>query len=946
MFRQRTSSQKPADDLLANFRQQFTEITATSPTAAGSVNGNVNGNGNGNSNVNNNGTIPEATTTAANSIVPPTLPGQDNHNVFSDQDPTPRASSNEPWRFTPSLLDPGSFSFSSFSHNPGGYYAPTPGGNNVVYRSQAGDLHTPTLGMSLGLNTPLSMPTSDGVMHPGAATTTMMDVSSAGFHSGLHPQAFHTFHPFAHQTPPQASFAPSTFVHHDGTFIPMHQDASALQAGHPGTVAGAAGFGTTHPGLVGYPPGQPHHPHAGHYNGSGAVANIAMLSLPPSAEKFRFHTTLNAPTAMIKHADEIPISYLNKGQAYSLSIIDTEPELPIVPGTRFRTYVRISFEDEQQRQKPGVCWSLWKEGRGTNEAHQRGGKLQAVEYVGAGQPPEGDEKRTRVELENASFDGFSVIWTPGIHGAVECNIAVRFNFLSTDFSHSKGVKGIPVRLCAKTTRYPVPHAQPSSNSPKDGSAPPASEICFCKVKLFRDHGAERKLSNDVAHVKKTIDKLKQQIAQAESGMKDFNKRKRSGNAAGLHAKPTPDLQRMGKVPKHKRTWSVSSASSNGGGGGSGPEDANGGGGGGNSSGSGTPSRSTTSNGMRLAVEEDLHCKLQTLQDMFTSTRLVSILYLRGDELDDPDLHPVSLPGEPNGGNLAKVESRDNLMAWRDRSGRSSVANSSMVSPSPSSLSLHSQVSINGANGINGLNSGGLNAINGVNGLNGVNGSASGHWSDYHDDHLNPHHALYMKQGSDQPTRLSKTDDAGNLTGWIEALDVDPSYRPPSILDRPKPVACFYVVRRNNGDAALNDSGNINVNVSVNSHGNGNGNGHSASPDDGTNTQQDYHRAVYLMKRTLPELVGRLAVKWNLDPTKVVRTVRVLPQGLEVELDDDAVAELPEGQDMVLDVVDAPLTALQDQSAHAQAVKKEWEMALDGDGDDGGSGRAYELRLSF
>ena len=113
------------------------------------------------------------------------------------------------------------------------------------------------------------------------------------------------------------------------------------------------------------------------------------------------------------------------------------------------------LSNEQQRQRPATCWQLWKEGRGTNEAHQRGGKLQAVEYVEANQPGESDDKRTQVDFDAASFDGFSVIWTPGINGSTECNLAVRFNFLSTDFSHFKGVKGIPVRLCAKTETPPT-----------------------------------------------------------------------------------------------------------------------------------------------------------------------------------------------------------------------------------------------------------------------------------------------------------------------------------------------------------------------------------------------------------------------------------------------------------------------------------------------------------
>lgn len=533
--------------------------------------------------------------------------------------------------------------------------------------------------------------------------------------------------------------------------------------------------------------------------------------LPPSAEKFRFHSTLNAPTAMIKQSDEIPITYLNKGQAYSLTVADTHAAMPLQPGVKYRTFVRVSFEDDEQRLKPGVCWGLWKEGRGTNEAHQRGGRLQAVEYVGAGQPADGDDKRTRVELEHASFDGFSLTWTPGASGAPELSVAVRFNFLSTDFSHSKGVKGIPVRLCTKTT--PV-GPDPTQHAGTEFSP----EICYCKVKLFRDHGAERKLSNDVAHVKKSIDKLKQQISQAESGMKDFGKRKRSSaSKAGMGD------QRPGKVQKHKRTWSMSSTSSAGGGGG----------------------------GARMTLEEDLHFKLQTLQDMFTSTRPVSVLYLRGEDLDDPDKHPVSLPGEQSPQTKPESAPRDGA-SWQVRSGRSSIADS-MVSPSPSSLSLASQTS--------GVGQG-------------------GHWQGF--DSVAPAEA----RKGDQPTKISKTDDDGKLSGWIEALGVDQTYRPPPERT-PKPVACFYILNKTATDASM----------------------------------PQYHHAVYLMYRTLKELTERVAAKWDFDASRVLRTVHVLQSGLEVLVDEDVVRELREGQDMTLEIEEIVEPAM--------PAKREWDMAVDG-----------------
>ena len=733
---------------------------------------------------------------------------------MKDLDPTPRAQ-NEPWRFTPSLLDPNSYAFSAFANQMPAYY--TPGANgNPLYHNQAGDLHTPSMGVGMGVGTPLSMQTGEaGVVHPGQVYFQQPYPQQ----QALPPQSFQNnytgFPPTTGQEQQQQSFAPATFMHQDPGYEAMDHDGSPMQAGNR---IGQMEATSMQPPMMAYQPRQ--------------FEINAAAPLPASAEKFRFHVVLNAPTAMISNADEIPVTYLNKGQAYSVSIVDTQPMLPVPVGTRYRTFVRISFEDEQQRQRPASCWQLWKEGRGTNEAHQRGGKLQAVEYVEATQQADSDDKRTRVELESASFDGFSVVWTPGAAGQAECTLAVRFNFLSTDFSHSKGVKGIPVRCCAKTEVLDSgsPHAVPGS-----------TEVAYCKVKLFRDHGAERKLSNDVQHVKKTIDKLKQQITQAEAGMKDFGKRKRTGSIS----KPTAS-QRAGKVPKHKRTWSISSASSAGG---------------------------------HLPVEEDLHYKLQQQQDMFTSTRPVSILYLRGAEQDDPDLHPVALPGEQ--WDLTKVDSRDSV-AWQQRTSvrsSSTAGTSSLVSPSPSSTSLHSQAVI------------------------GSSMPVSAQWGEYHailgaDVSSNPQH---LASPPDQVTKIPKTDDTGSLSGWIETLGVDSSYRPPAERAG-KAIACFYLQYRD------------------------------ASPT----TKKAYYRAVYLLQRTLSDLHAGIGTKWGLDPSTIRRTLRVLPSGLEVEMDDEVVREMREGQDVVFEM------------KNLAAVKREWEMTIDDDDAEGEETEeeGCEIRLFF
>ncbi|OAX80344.1 hypothetical protein ACJ72_05326 [Emergomyces africanus] len=113
-----------------------------------------------------------------------------------------------------------------------------------------------------------------------------------------------------------------------------------------------------------------------------------------------------------------------KGQAYTMSILDTAPMTSGAQPLKYRTFIRVSFEDDERRS----------------------------------------------------------------------------NF------HSKGVKGIPVRLCAKTEIISTSHRGPPLED--------RPEVCYCKIKLFQHHVAGLKFFNDVAHVKKIIDKLKQQISQS------------------------------------------------------------------------------------------------------------------------------------------------------------------------------------------------------------------------------------------------------------------------------------------------------------------------------------------------------------------------------------------------------------------------------------------------
>ena len=662
---------------------------------------------------------------------------------------------------------------------------------NTLYHSQAGDLHTPAMGIHLG--TPLSLSLSENAMRAEPS----MDMQ------GFHPHMFQA-NPFQ-QNPfcQQQSYAPSSFVHQDSGYgigdSPENEIQVESEMSREMIAASLTNQDMT--GSMAAPP----LPAADKY-ASNTTTNALTKSTSNLPDRFRFHVTLNAPTAMIRHSDEIPVSYLNKGQAYTISIMDSTPLPPALGPVKYRTFIRISFEEEQQRQKPSACWQLWKEGRGLAEAHQRGGKLQAVEYVDPNQQGgEDDTRRPHLELDTASFDSFSVIWTPvqGM-GTADCSVAVRFNFLSTDFSHSKGVKGIPVRLCAKTQMisFGTPDSPPVSDP----------EVCFCKVKLFRDHGAERKLSNDVAHVKKTIEKLKQQISELESGVRESGKRKRTGSTAGKCGNERP-----GKVQKHKRTWSISSHNSSG----------------------------------RPAMEEDLHMKLATVQDMFTSTRPVSVLYLKGIEQDDPALYPVTLPGQPQ--DLTKIEPPSRRTSWDQRpSEETTPANSCIVSMSPSSHSIPSQTRPK------------EKAVLKRSSTLVLSRQASSDWPASADFSHVPKPKTFESPKL-ETTSIKKSTVDDTLPSWIEVVDIDPSYHPPPER-QVKPIACFYILIKVCGE----------------------------KPDD------CYYRAVYLMRRTFEDLVHSIAAKCDVGASRVQRALRINPKGIQILLDDEVVRELPEGQDMLVE----------------------------------------------
>ncbi|KAJ5141231.1 hypothetical protein N7476_009026 [Penicillium atrosanguineum] len=414
------------------------------------------------------------------------------------------------------------------------------GGSNTVFHGPAGDLHTPSV------ETKLITPNT---LLERFAVTPLHRNNIDTIYGNLDPQYFVQDPQGTTLGNPSAAYPPSAFVHSniiDG-FV---NDSSEQLPPVYGDDLGHFASQLISPGTV-FPKVE-RSPSYGHAD-------------------FRYNVTLNTPTAMIHNPNDAPVTYLNKGHTYSLSITDSRPP-PWTEGlVKYRTSIRISFEESDHASSPAACWSLWKDSR-SREVLQTNGILKAVEMVDLGKRNEG--QIYPIQLDRTSLDGFCVTWLGDpSKGPPGCTIGVRFNFLSTDFSHSKGVKGAPLRLCAKT----------------ETAMPGTAELSFCIVKLFRDHGAERKMFNDVSQLTKAIEKRKQDFDKAQNGSDSLGKRKRGSRS--VYSSDQLDNQ------------------------------------------------------FKAQLENNMDAELARMQSIFKSNRPVSRFCLAGEKQDDPDLFPIRLVDE-------------------------------------------------------------------------------------------------------------------------------------------------------------------------------------------------------------------------------------------------------------------------------------------------------------
>ncbi|KAH8646620.1 hypothetical protein BGZ61DRAFT_376738, partial [Ilyonectria robusta] len=64
---------------------------------------------------------------------------------------------------------------------------------------------------------------------------------------------------------------------------------------------------------------------------------------------------------------------------------------------------------------------------------------------------------------------------------------------------------------------------------------------------------------------------------------------------------------------------------------------------------------------------------------------------------------------------------------------------------------------------------------------------------------------------------------------------------------------------------------------------------------------EYHRAIYLIQQILKELTHQIAAKWDINISQIARTIHTTRNRLEVEIDNDIIQELKEGQAIALEI---------------------------------------------
>ncbi|XP_036411365.1 grainyhead-like protein 2 homolog isoform X1 [Megalops cyprinoides] len=181
-----------------------------------------------------------------------------------------------------------------------------------------------------------------------------------------------------------------------------------------------------------------------------------------------FQYTLEATRSVRQKQGEGPMTYLNKGQFYAVTLNETGTNKCLRhPISKVRSVIMVVFSEDKNRDEQLKYWKYWHSRQHT--AKQR--VLDIADYK--------ESFNTIGNIEEIAYNAISFTWDVN----EEAKIFITVNCLSTDFSSQKGVKGLPLMIQIDTYSY-----NNRSNKPLHRA--------YSQIKVFCDKGAERKIRDE------------------------------------------------------------------------------------------------------------------------------------------------------------------------------------------------------------------------------------------------------------------------------------------------------------------------------------------------------------------------------------------------------------------------------------------------------------------
>ncbi|KAJ8412660.1 hypothetical protein AAFF_G00116110 [Aldrovandia affinis] len=202
------------------------------------------------------------------------------------------------------------------------------------------------------------------------------------------------------------------------------------------------------------------------YSTPSSMATNEFIYDQPSIDTFQY--TIEATKSLRQKQGEGPMTYLNKGQFYAVTLSETGANKCLRhPISKVRSVIMVVFSEDKNRDEQLKYWKYWHSRQHT--AKQR--VLDIADYK--------ESFNTIGNIEEIAYNAVSFTWDVN----EEAKIFITVNCLSTDFSSQKGVKGLPLMIQIDTYSY-----NNRSNKP--------IHRAYSQIKVFCDKGAERKIRDE------------------------------------------------------------------------------------------------------------------------------------------------------------------------------------------------------------------------------------------------------------------------------------------------------------------------------------------------------------------------------------------------------------------------------------------------------------------